>query len=108
MDNGRLYGWGSNEHGQMGIKAEIGLEMYETVNFATEVIREGYEDKNVVNFDISDTTLLFQLENDELWWTGMKIAYKPEKVKLNVKPKLFAAGQRSMVIVDQDNNVIVD
>ena len=21
MDNGRLYGWGSNEHGQMGIKS---------------------------------------------------------------------------------------
>lgn len=39
MDNGKLYGWGSNEHGQMGIKAEIGLEMYETVNFVSEVIR---------------------------------------------------------------------
>jgi alpha-tubulin suppressor-like RCC1 family protein len=61
MDNGKLYGWGSNEHGQMGIKSEIGLEMYETVNFVTEVIREGYEDQKVINFDISDTTLLFQL-----------------------------------------------
>ena len=30
----------------------------------------------------------------------MKIAYKPEKVKLDIKPKLFAAGQRSLVIVD--------
>ena len=36
----------------------------------------------------------------------MKIAYKPEKVKLDIKPKLFAAGQRSMVIVDEDNNVM--
>lgn len=35
----------------------------------------------------------------------MKIAYKPEKVNLNIKPKLFAAGQRSMAIVDHDNNV---
>lgn len=25
MDNGKLFGWGANEHGQMGIKAEIGL-----------------------------------------------------------------------------------
>lgn len=105
MDNGKLYGWGSNEHGQMGIKAEIGLEMYETVNFVTEVIREGYEDLKVTNFDISDTTLLFQLENNDLWWTGMKIAYKPEKIKLNLRPKLFAAGQKSMAIVDYDNIV---
>ena len=35
----------------------------------------------------------------------MKIAYKPEKVKLDIKPKLFAAGQRSIVIVDEDNYV---
>ncbi len=57
----KLYGWGSNESGQMGIKAEIGVEMYETVNYATEVIREGYEDQKVTNFDISDTNLIFQL-----------------------------------------------
>ena len=37
----------------------------------------------------------------------MKIAYKPEKVNLNIKPKLFAAGQRSMAIVDHDNNVLL-
>lgn len=35
----------------------------------------------------------------------MKIAYKPEKVKLDIKPKLFAAGQRSIVIVDEDNYI---
>ena len=39
MDDGKLYGWGSNESGQMGIKSEIGIEIYETVNFVTEVIR---------------------------------------------------------------------
>lgn len=53
------------------------MEMYETVNFVTEVIREGYEELKVTNFDISDTALLFQLENQDLWWAGMKIAYKP-------------------------------
>ena len=37
----------------------------------------------------------------------MKIAYKPEKVKLDIRPKLFAAGQRSMAIVDEDNYVLL-
>jgi alpha-tubulin suppressor-like RCC1 family protein len=105
MQNGKLYGWGSNEFGQMGIKAEIGMEMYETVNFVTEVIREGYEDQKVVNFDISDSALVFQLANNELWWAGMKIAYKPEKLKFDLTPKLFAAGQRSLVVVDHQNQV---
>ena len=74
--------------------------MYETVNFVTEVIREGYEDKKVVNFDISENGLIFQLENDQLWWAGMKIAYKPEKLNINIKPKLFAAGKDCLVVVD--------
>jgi alpha-tubulin suppressor-like RCC1 family protein len=100
MDNGKLYGWGSNEHGQMGIKSEIGVEMYETVNFVTEVIREGYEGQKIVNFDISENTLIFQLDNDAFWWSGMKIAYKPEKLNLDVKPKLFAAGRSSLAVVD--------
>ena len=36
----------------------------------------------------------------------MKIAYKPEKINLDIRPKLFTAGQRSMAIVDEDNNVL--
>jgi len=55
-----------------------------------------------VNFDISENTLLFQLTNGELWWTGMKKAYNPEKVKLDItKPKLFAAGSKCFAVVDQ-------
>ena len=36
----------------------------------------------------------------------MKIAYKPEKINLKLSPKLFAAGQKSMAIVDHNNIVI--
>jgi len=39
LSDGKLYGWGSNESGQMGVKSEIGIEIYETVGFPTEVIR---------------------------------------------------------------------
>lgn len=50
--------------------------------------------------------MLFQLDNGQLWWTGMKKAYMPEKVKLEVDhPKLFAAGNRCFAVVDQQNNV---
>jgi hypothetical protein len=61
----------------------------------------------VINFDISDTALLFQLENGDFWYAGMKIAYKPEKLnlQLNSKPKLFAAGQKALVVVDESNTV---
>ncbi len=100
LSDGKLYGWGSNESGQIGVKSEIGIEVYETVGFPTEVIKEGYENQRVVNFDISENVLLFQLDNGELWWTGMKKTYMPEKVKLDVKPKLFAAGRGCFAMVD--------
>ncbi len=36
----------------------------------------------------------------------MKMAYKPEKMKIEVaQPKLFAAGSRCFAVVDQENNV---
>ena len=66
------------------------------------MIREGYENQKVVNFDISDNTLIFELDNGELWWAGMKMAYKPEKINIQVpKPKLFAVGHSCFAIVDQ-------
>lgn len=36
----------------------------------------------------------------------MKIAYRPEKLKIEVKPKLFAAGSKCLVVVDENNQVI--
>ena len=48
MSDGNLYGWGSNESGQMGIKTEIGVEMYETANFATSVVNEMFKGKKIV------------------------------------------------------------
>lgn len=61
MTNGLLYGWGSNHAGQIGIKNEIGVELHEMVNYPHPVIREGYEDKQVRNFDISENMTIFQL-----------------------------------------------
>lgn len=64
MTNGQLYGWGSNHAGQIGIKNEIGVELHEMVNYPHPMIREGFEDKRVKNFDISENMTIFQLENN--------------------------------------------
>ena len=37
----------------------------------------------------------------------MKIAYKPEKLNIDAKAKLFAAGNRSWAIVD-DKNIVIE
>lgn len=53
MQNGKLYGWGSNDSGQIGAESEIGVELYETCNFATEIAPETLKDRQVVELKIS-------------------------------------------------------
>ena len=77
MNDGCLYGWGSNHAGQIGIKNEIGIELHEMVNYPAKMIREGYEDQQVVNFDISENVTVFELDNGQYWWSGGNVAYKP-------------------------------
>jgi len=52
------------------------------VNYPHEVIREDYKDRQVKNFDISENMTIFQLDNNELWWCGKNVAFKPERVSI--------------------------
>lgn len=82
--------------------------MFEMVNYPAAMIREGFEDQNVVNFDVSENVTIFELENGEHWWAGKNMAYKPEKVLIEEsKIKLFAAGDRSFCLVSDSNNVLL-
>lgn len=81
MNDGAMYGWGCNEFGQMGIKNEIGVEIYETANYPihmhSEDLPENYTIKDfAVGMDIS----AILLDNNEVYWQGRRIAYKPERL----------------------------
>jgi len=65
----------------MGIKNEIGVEIYETANFPTPVVTEDFKSK-VINYEIGENIMILILENKEVWWSGIKIAYKPQKLML--------------------------
>ena len=80
--DGNLYGWGSNEAGQMGIKNEIGVELYETANFPTAVVNEDFANQKIVDFDIGEDIMAILLNNNEVYWSGIRMAYKPERLKL--------------------------
>ncbi len=86
MSDGNLYGWGSNESGQMGIKTEIGVEMYETANFPTMVINGQFKGEKIVDFDISEDIMVVLLANNEVYWSGMKLEYAP--TRFNIDPSI--------------------
>ena len=73
------------------------------------MIRDGYEDEDVTNFDISENVTIFELGNGQFWWSGSHRAYKPEKLELNndSKIKLFAAGYKCYMLVSEQNTVHV-
>jgi hypothetical protein len=63
----------------MGITTEIGVEIYETANFPTPIVKEFFGGKNIVDFSVGEDVTAILLDSNEVYWSGSKIAYKPEK-----------------------------
>ncbi|CAD8142128.1 unnamed protein product [Paramecium pentaurelia] len=82
MSDGNLYGWGSNDFGQMGIKNEIGVEIYETANFPTQVVRDKFGNNKIVDFVVAEDLVAVLLDNNEVYWSGSKAEYSPVRFPL--------------------------
>jgi hypothetical protein len=80
------------------------VELYETCNFATVIESEGIKNQKVVDFDISENTLVFKLENGEVWWSGMKLVFRPEKLPMDIttKPSIIGACRNGLAVVIND------
>lgn len=77
MSDDKLYGWGSNDSGQIGVESEIGVEMFETCNFVTLVQQNEMENLKIVDFDLGENVTVMLTDNGEAWWSGMKLVYRP-------------------------------
>lgn len=61
----------------MGIKNEIGVEIYETANFPTIVVREKFGNNKIVDFVVGEDIVAVLLDNNEIYWSGSKAEYSP-------------------------------
>eukprot|EP01017_Pseudomicrothorax_dubius_P011907 TRINITY_DN1459_c0_g1_i3.p1 TRINITY_DN1459_c0_g1~~TRINITY_DN1459_c0_g1_i3.p1 ORF type:complete len:407 (-),score=115.97 TRINITY_DN1459_c0_g1_i3:137-1357(-) len=107
MSDGLLYAWGSNDAGQLGIKSDIGIEIHETAIFPSPIINDDFAGKKVVDFEIGENIMAILLETGEVFWAGLKMAYKPELLPLpkDKKIKLIGASARSLAIVTDGNEI---
>lgn len=62
----------------MGIKTEIGVEIYETASFPTVAVGE-FGNANIIDLAVGEDIVAVLLDNNEVFWSGMKIAYKFER-----------------------------
>lgn len=109
LSDGNLYAWGTNESGQMGVQSEIGVELYETQNFPTQVKNIEFKNNKVVDYEIGEDCMVILLDNNEVWWTGMRLEYRPKLLKLPYNSmgriKILAAGSRTLAVVDEFNQI---
>lgn len=86
----------------MGTRTEIGVEIYETANFPTPVVNDDFKNSRIVDYDIGEDVTAILLDNNEVMWSGMKLAYKPERLKLPkdiAKIKQVAVCFRCVVVL---------
>ena len=118
LNDGQLYVWGKNDHGQMGVGAGIGIDLVESENIPKEVDlkqtlkeREDIDDLPiVVDVHTGMRTMLILDSEQRLYQTGLKIDWNPKYVRLNSdkiqgKIEQLACGRGHYVIVDSENNV---
>lgn len=58
----------------------------------------------MVDFDISENAVILRLDNGEVWWSGMKLIYRPERLMVDGKEpiELIGACRNSLVTVAGD------
>lgn len=92
----------------MGITTEIGVEIYETANFPTKVVNDNFQDKKIIDFAVGEDITVVLLDTNEVYWSGSKIYYKPEKLRLpDGIGKITHIGtcHRCVVVVTDDGNI---
>lgn len=75
--------------------------MYETANFATQVISESFKGHKVKQFDISEDIMVILLDNNEVYWSGMKLEYAPCRLNLDpsIKVKQVTACRKAVGVL---------
>eukprot|EP00828_Plagiopyla_frontata_P040521 TRINITY_DN5519_c0_g1_i2.p4 TRINITY_DN5519_c0_g1~~TRINITY_DN5519_c0_g1_i2.p4 ORF type:complete len:155 (-),score=36.96 TRINITY_DN5519_c0_g1_i2:21-485(-) len=95
--------------GQMGIKTEIGVELYETANFPTEVVQDSNMAKHkIIDFEVGEDVLAVLLSNNTVYWCGMKYNYQLQEMKLPVKAgKILkiAAVSKAIGVLTEKNEI---
>lgn len=63
----------------MGIKNEIGVEIYETANFPTMTIKDEFNGANIIDFAVGEDLIAILLDNNQVYWSGSKVEFTPKR-----------------------------
>ena len=65
------------------------------------VLNDDLKDKKIIDFDVGENIVVLLLETHEVYWMGLRLAYKPELLKLaeDTKVRAIAACHKSAAVL---------
>lgn len=106
MSDGNLYSWGHNPEGACGVREVMGVSTDEYIYTPTPVVNT-FSGKKVLDFSLGENSMIIMCENNEVYFSGLGLAYKPVRWELpeNKKIKLVSCGNNCLFAVSEDNVV---
>lgn len=109
LENGKLYTWGSNLKGNLGINRTI----YETVNYWVDIpeqpIVSSRLNTEIQDFSISENIMVVLGKNGKVYYSGLDKDFVLEEVKVMDGVEICKVGafKNNYALVSKDNRVFV-
>lgn len=119
--DGRLFSWGKNDKGQLGVGSGVGIDMIESQSLPTEIdfskdtsqFSEFTRDNVVIkDFTTGMNTMMMVDSENRIYKSGLKLDYDPSVIKFDsellgeASLKKLACGERHYVVLDKSKNQI--
>lgn len=91
----------------MAIGELLGVDFYEVINTPTAV-EWNQNPQKVIDFDLSQLTMVMQTDDKRLYIAGMKLYFNPTLIPIdyeNNKIRTFCATQKGVALVTEENKV---
>ncbi len=117
IDNGKLFTFGENNDGVMGIRQNPLVAVDDYAHTLTPVINEAYAGQKVVDFELSANSLvlltgiwILKIDKNQVFYTGLGLEFKPRAFPKNINnvKKVFATYDSVGVITSKININIDD
>nr|8B6H_DL Chain DL, COXBP,Chromosome condensation regulator RCC1 repeat protein,Chromosome condensation regulator RCC1 repeat protein [Tetrahymena thermophila SB210]8B6H_Dl Chain Dl, COXBP,Chromosome condensation regulator RCC1 repeat protein,Chromosome condensation regulator RCC1 repeat protein [Tetrahymena thermophila SB210] len=107
LSNGKLYTFGVNTQGQLGIRENLGHNTDQNARLPTPVVDRHFVGQKVVDFEVGENTLVFLTDKNEVFFSGLELAYQPIRWEIPTDKKIvkLAASKDTFAAVTETGKI---
>jgi alpha-tubulin suppressor-like RCC1 family protein len=99
--SGLLFTWGENNHGQLGMGQNVGIDIVESITIPASV---SFNEKVIIDYACGNRTMIAIDEKEKVYKMGMKFDYLPKLIDV---PKDFEVGKPKKVYCGDQHYTIL-